>query len=44
MQTDMPSIHVPEAVFREYVYRAGGYDEAKDEIKQTLRDEAGVSE
>lgn len=39
---DMPSIHVPEDVFREFVYRAGGYDEAKDEIKNTLREETGI--
>jgi len=35
----MPSIHVPEDVFAEYVFRAGGYDEAKEEIKTTLRDD-----
>lgn len=35
----MPSIHVPEDVFEEYVFRAGGYQEAKDEIKDTLRED-----
>lgn len=34
----MPSIHIPEAVFREYVDRAGGYDEAKAAVKDAVKE------
>jgi len=39
----MPTMHIPEDVFEEYVFRAGGYDEAKAEIKETLRENANKS-
>ena len=32
----MPSIHISESVFKEYVDRAGGYEEAKAEIKTVV--------
>jgi hypothetical protein len=32
----MPSVHISEAVFREYVKREGGYDEAKQRVKEVV--------
>ena len=33
----MPSIHISEAVFRELVEQEGGYDEAKQRVKDLAR-------
>lgn len=30
-------MHIPDGLFAAYVDRAGGYEEAKDEIKRQLR-------
>lgn len=35
----MPSIHIGEAVFDEWVNQEGGYSEAKDAIKDHVRKE-----
>lgn len=34
----MPTVHIAENVFRKYVDRAGGYDEAKAEVKRVVRE------
>ena len=34
----MPSIHISEAVFAEYIDREGGYAEAKQAIKEAVRE------
>lgn len=36
---NMPTVHIAESVFREYVDREGGYDEAKDKVKRVVREE-----
>ena len=33
----MPTMHIPDSLFAVYVDRAGGYQEAKEEIKRQLR-------
>jgi hypothetical protein len=38
----MPSVHVPEDVFEEYINQTGGYSKAKDRIKTVLREDSGV--
>lgn len=35
----MPTVHISEAVFREYVNREGGYDEAKRAVKKAVKDQ-----
>lgn len=34
----MPSIHISEAVFSEYVEQEGGYQAAKDKVKEVVRE------
>lgn len=34
----MPSIHIAEDVFGDYIEQAGGYSEAKDLVKQWVRE------
>jgi len=38
----MPSIHIAEDTFRKYVDQEGGYQEAKDRIKDVV--ERGIEE
>lgn len=38
----MPTMHIPEDVFEEYVVRNGSFGDAKDEIKDTLRQDVGI--
>lgn len=35
----MPTVHISESVFREYVDREGGYDEAKQKVKEVVKQE-----
>ena len=34
----MPAVHIAEAVFAQYIEQTGGYSEAKEEIKQVVRE------
>lgn len=40
----MPSMHIPEGVFKEYVDREGGYTEAQNAIKEALREDLAENE
>lgn len=35
----MPSIHIPEAEFRQMVDQQGGYQEAKERVKELVRED-----
>ena len=40
----MPSIHIPDDVFAEYVLEHGGSAEAKEAIKQRVRNGSSANE
>lgn len=40
----MPSIHISEAVFKELVEQEGGYQEAKQRVKELAREDVSNTE